>query len=208
MACSMPPALIRAARTARSGESAPRRASSAARSRCRRSSCSRSLSSWLGPSVAQTARVSMRRSPLRRARTSRRLAGRARARTPTNSRRGIWSCTSGALESSYRDRAPSAATTARNLESARQRSRICAPTPRIVVGAEVLRSRLRSNGMVEHAAQCAAIHDSGMDTEADDPPSVLVHDHQHPMASQDRGLAPKHVDAPQAVFRMPQERQP
>jgi len=42
---------------------------------------------------------------------------------------------------------------------------------------------MRSNGMVEHAAQCAAIHDAGMDAEADDPARVMVHDHQHPMAS-------------------------
>ena len=79
--------------------------------------------------VDRTARVSMRRSRLRRARTSRRLAGRAHARTPANSRRGIWFCTSGALASSCRDRARSAVPTARNLDSARQRSRIRAPTP-------------------------------------------------------------------------------
>ena len=35
------------------------------------------------------------------------------------------------------------------------------------------------------------------------------HDHhQHPMASQGRRLAPEQVDAPQAIFRMPQECQP
>ena len=62
--------------------------------------------------------------------------------------------------------------------------------------------------MVKHAAQGAAIHDASMDAEADDPPCVLVHHHQHPMASQDRGLAPEQIDAPQAVFRVPQERQP
>ena len=60
------------------------------------------------------------------------------------------------------------------------------PVQWIVVGAEVRRSRMRSNGMVEHAAQCAAIHDAGMDTEADDPPRVLAPDDQHPMASQNR----------------------
>ena len=47
-----------------------------------------------------------------------------------------------------------------------------------------------------------------MDAKADDPPRVLVHHYQHPMASQDRRLAPEQVDAPQAILRMPQERQP
>ena len=60
------------------------------------------------------------------------------------------------------------------------------PVQRIVVGAEVFRCRMPSNGMVEHAAQGSAIHDAGMDAEADDPPRALVHDQQHPMASQDR----------------------
>ena len=67
---------------------------------------------------------------------------------------------------------------------------------------------LRCNRMVEHAAQGTAIHDASMDTQADDPPGVLVHHDQHPMASEDRRLAPEQVDAPQGVFRMPQERQP
>ena len=80
---------------------------------------------------APTARVSMRRSRLRTAKMSRRLAGRARARTPANSRRGISFCTSGALASAFRDRARSAVTTARNRDSACRRSSICAPTPRV-----------------------------------------------------------------------------
>ena len=55
------------------------------------------------------------------------------------------------------------------------------PQPVVVVVQD-----LASRGMVEHAAQGSAIHDAGMDAEADDPPRALVHDHQHPMASQDR----------------------
>ena len=82
------------------------------------------------------------------------------------------------------------------------------PVQRVVVGAEACRPRLPLNRMVEHAAQGTAIHDAGMDTKADDPPGVLVHHHQHPMASEDRRLASEQVHAPQAVFRMPQKRQP
>ena len=62
--------------------------------------------------------------------------------------------------------------------------------------------------MAEHAAQGTTIHDAGMNTKANDPPGVLVHDHQHPMAAQDRRLAAEQVHAPQAVLRLPQERQP
>ena len=82
------------------------------------------------------------------------------------------------------------------------------PIQRVVVGAEALRTREPSNRMVEHTAQGPAIHGSSMDATADDPPRVLVHHYQHPMASQDRRLAPEQVDAPQAILRMPQERQP
>ena len=60
------------------------------------------------------------------------------------------------------------------------------PVQRIVVVAEARRTRLPSNRVVEHAAQGAAIHDSSMDAEADDPSCALVHDHQHPMTSQAR----------------------
>ena len=45
---------------------------------------------------------------------------------------------------------------------------------------------MTSNGLVEHAAQCPAINSSGMHTEADDAPTVLVHDHQNPVSSQYR----------------------
>lgn len=43
------------------------------------------------------------------------------------------------------------------------------PVQRIVVGTEILRTRLPSNSVVEHAAHCPTVNDSGMDTEADDP---------------------------------------
>jgi len=82
------------------------------------------------------------------------------------------------------------------------------PVQRVVVGAEALRTRETSNRMVKHAAHGAAIHDASMDAEADDPPCVLVHHHERPMASPDRGLAPEQIDTPQAVFRVPQECQP
>ena len=82
------------------------------------------------------------------------------------------------------------------------------PVQRVMIGAEACRTEWSSNRMAKHAAQGTAIHDAGMNTKANDPPGVVVHDHQHPMAAEQRGLAPEEVDAPQAVFRLPQERQP
>ena len=82
------------------------------------------------------------------------------------------------------------------------------PVQRVMIGAEACRTEWSSNRMAKHAAEGTAIHAAGMDTKADDPSGVLVHDHQHPMASQDRRLAPEQVHTPQAVLRVPQKRQP
>ena len=77
------------------------------------------------------------------------------------------------------------------------------PAQRVMIGAEAGRTEWSSNRMAKHAAQGTTIHDAGMNTKANDPPGVVVHDHQHPMAAEQRGLAPEEVDAPQAVFRLP-----
>jgi len=58
------------------------------------------------------------------------------------------------------------------------------PIQRIVVGTEILRTRLPANRVVEHAARCPTVNNSGVDTEADDPSCELVHDDQHPVCSQ------------------------
>ena len=72
---------------------------------------------------------------------------------------------------------------------------------RIVVATEVFRGQASSNSVVEHAAHCPVIDNTCVDTEANDPPRVLVHDHQNPVGSENRGLTAKQVDAPEAVFR-------
>ena len=82
------------------------------------------------------------------------------------------------------------------------------PVQRIMIGAKACRTEWSSNRMAEHAAQGSAIHDAGMDTKADDPPGVVVHHHQDPMAAEQRGLAAEQVDAPEAILRLPQQRQP
>ncbi len=57
------------------------------------------------------------------------------------------------------------------------------PEQRIVIGAEVLRSRLASNGLLEHPAQRHPIDDSGIHAQSNNPARVLVHYDQHPVRS-------------------------
>ena len=78
----------------------------------------------------------------------------------------------------------------------------------IVIGAQVLRRALAGSGTVEHAAQRDAVHIVSVYPEANDPPSELIHDDDHPMGVQQNGLTAKEIDAPEAVFRVPKERQP
>ena len=47
-----------------------------------------------------------------------------------------------------------------------------------------------------------------MDTKSDDAPSELVHDHEYPVAIQENRFTPKQINAPQAVFGVPEEGQP
>ena len=83
------------------------------------------------------------------------------------------------------------------------------PIKRIVIGTEVPRHpALPSNGTVEHPTKCGTIDRSRMDAEADDPARVLIHDHKDPMGPQRSRFAPEQIHAPEAVFHVPQERQP
>ena len=47
-----------------------------------------------------------------------------------------------------------------------------------------------------------------MDTEANDPARVLIHDHQDPVGPQRGRLAPEQIHAPEAVLHVVQESQP
>ena len=66
------------------------------------------------------------------------------------------------------------------------------PIQWIIVRAEVLRQpELASNGAVEHPTECGTIDRSRMDTESNDPPRELIHDHQDPVGPQGGRLAPE-----------------
>ena len=75
----------------------------------------------------------------------------------------------------------------------------------IVVAAEVSRSPLVDDGLIEHPAQRRAVDMTDLDTKADDPTAELVHHHHDPMSFQQNRFASKQVDAPEAVFHVPNE---
>ena len=72
----------------------------------------------------------------------------------------------------------------------------------------MLRCGHRGNGFVKHAAQCDAVDICSVDAKADDAPSKLVHDDEHPVALQQNRFTPKQVDAPKAVLGVADKGQP
>lgn len=60
---------------------------------------------------------------------------------------------------------------------------------RIVIGAEVPRQRLASNGVIKHSANRDAVIIGGLDAEADESTGKHVHDHHHPVAAKADGFA-------------------
>ncbi len=67
---------------------------------------------------------------------------------------------------------------------------------------------MSSDSMVEHSAQCHPIDCARVNPNANDSPCELIHHHKNPVARQHDGLAAEQVDAPEAVLRVPDERQP
>jgi hypothetical protein len=78
----------------------------------------------------------------------------------------------------------------------------------IVIRTELSRCALPVNGGVEHAAEVGAGDGAAVHADADEATRELVHDHEHPVAPAHDGLASKEVNAPQAVSRVSDERQP
>ena len=78
----------------------------------------------------------------------------------------------------------------------------------IIVGAEVARLSLSSDGMVEHPAQSNPIDGAGVNSNANESPRELIHNHENPVRPQNDGLAPKQVHTPQTILRVADHRQP
>src|SRR3982074_1495975 len=79
---------------------------------------------------------------------------------------------------------------------------------RIMIGTEMSRCAPTISGGVEHAAEVGTIDRTAVHADSDDATRELVHDHEHPVASEHDGLASKEVHAPQPVYCVSDERQP
>src|SRR5262245_24175044 len=83
------------------------------------------------------------------------------------------------------------------------------PIQRIMIRTQVFRDRLASNRSIKHATECPAIHDSSVNSESDDAPSVLIHDDQHhPVHPQCHRFTAEQIDAVEAVLRMTDKSEP
>jgi hypothetical protein len=78
----------------------------------------------------------------------------------------------------------------------------------IVIGTGVLGRALCGGRAIEHSAPRHAIDVRRFDAEADDTAGKYVHDQHHPMAVQEDRFAAEEIDAPKAICRLGDERQP
>src|SRR5262249_24825238 len=65
-----------------------------------------------------------------------------------------------------------------------------------------------SNRSIEHATECPSVDDASMNSESDDAPSVLIHDHQHPVRPQGHRFTSEQINAVKAIFRVTDEGEP
>lgn len=65
-----------------------------------------------------------------------------------------------------------------------------------------------AGGLMKEAAQRAPIHRrSRVDAEPDNSTRALIHHDEDPMGLESKGLTPKEIDTPQAIFCLPYEGQ-
>lgn len=74
-----------------------------------------------------------------------------------------------------------------------------------MIGAEVPRISLSNQNLVEQSTQRRAIDVACVNRETDNSAGELIHDDHYPVTAEQNRLATEQVDAPQAVFRVPEE---
>ena len=77
-----------------------------------------------------------------------------------------------------------------------------------MIRTQIFRNRLPSDCSIEHPTQCAPIHDSGMNSESDNPPSALIHNDQHPVSTQCHRFTSEQIETVQTIFRVAYEAEP
>ena len=95
-----------------------------------------------------------------------------------------------------------------DLEHAQMRLPAMILEQRVMIGTEMARCAPTTNGGIEHATEAGPVDRTAVHSGSDDAAGELVHDHQHPVALEHDGLTLEEVDAPQAVCRLSDERQP
>ena len=78
----------------------------------------------------------------------------------------------------------------------------------IVVRAEVCRRRVTTRRSIEHSTQPHAIHGAAVYAKAHNATRAVIHHHEHPVSAEDGRFAPKQINAPQTVLRVPEDREP
>jgi hypothetical protein len=78
----------------------------------------------------------------------------------------------------------------------------------VIIGTGSILRALARGGFIEHATSSGPIYVRGMNSEADDSASVLIHHHHDPEYFQSNGLSPEKINAPQAVLCVSKSSQP
>ena len=76
---------------------------------------------------------------------------------------------------------------------------------RVMIGTEISRYSLPTNGFIEHSAECGSVDVAALNGESNNATGELIHHHQHPVALQYNGLASKEIDTPQTVLHVSDE---
>ena len=77
-----------------------------------------------------------------------------------------------------------------------------------MIGADVLRSGLTSDCLIEHPTNRYAVDVFTLDAKTDDAAGEDVHDEQHPVTAQEDRFAAERIQAPEAVLGLGDQRQP
>src|SRR5262249_40091409 len=79
---------------------------------------------------------------------------------------------------------------------------------RIMIRTEIFRNWLPSNRSIEHATEYPSVDDASMNSESNDDPTVLIHNHRRPVRPQDHRFTSEQINAVKAIFRVTDEGEP
>src|SRR5271156_491023 len=95
-----------------------------------------------------------------------------------------------------------------NLKDPKVRQPALKTKQRIVIRGKIFRHSLSQDSQVEHPAHAGSIEIGGGDSKADNPAREDVHHHHDRIALEQDRLTAEEVDAPKAIFGLPDNREP